>query len=124
MKFTRSLFNSMEHKTFETALINLFETEFGSFFGPTVTKAIVNKIKDLCDIFYPPKTSLTNGKMLWFAVHEDEKQSYGKTIEKTKIIPVTLSVTTYEDIKKYIDGAPIREILKDGIARILRDAKK
>ena len=78
----------------------------------------------MCDTYYSPKTRLTNGKMLWFAVHEDEKQSYGKTMEKTKLIPVILFVTTYEDIKRYIGGVPIREILKDSIARILRDAKK
>ncbi|MCX9027118.1 MAG: DUF1670 domain-containing protein [Candidatus Methanoperedens sp.] len=54
------------------------------------------KIKDVLKLFKSHNRdawSLEAGQTFWFAVHKDEKPSYGKILDKTKIVPVILSVT-------------------------------
>jgi DNA-directed RNA polymerase specialized sigma24 family protein len=59
---------------------------------------------------------------MWFAVYADEKPSYGKTLEKTRITPVILSIVHDEDRKTRENGYSHRELTRFQIARILREA--
>jgi hypothetical protein len=66
--------------------------------------------------------SLEAGQTFWFAVYKDEKPSYGKKLDKTKIVPVILSVTHAEDRELRANGYSHKEIRKMRIARILKEA--
>lgn len=65
--------------------------------------------------------SLEAGQTFWFAVHKDEKPSYGKTLDKTKIVPVIFSVT-HEDRELQANGYSHKEIRKIRIASILKES--
>jgi CRP-like cAMP-binding protein len=69
-----------------------------------------------------PLSNLRLRQTFWFAVHKDEEPSYSKTPDKTKIVPVILSVTHAEDRELRANGYSHKEIRKMRIARILKEA--
>ncbi len=95
MVSTREVYEPIARKTFETALSHLFKTEFGFLGGPAVIELMVNRIKLLCDEYYPPVENFQFGEMLWFAVAEDIKRRKIR-MEDLKLVPLKLPVVTQE----------------------------
>jgi hypothetical protein len=118
----REVYEPIARKTFENALSQLFRTEFGFLGGPAVIELIVNRIKLLCDEYYPPIENLQFGEMLWFAVAEDIKRGHIR-MEDMKLVPVKLPVVTPEDIQMYFKGIPQNEIKKSVMARLFKAAQ-
>jgi hypothetical protein len=50
----RKVYAPLQEKTFEHALTHLFQTEFGFLGGPAVIKLMVDRIRDLVEVYYPP----------------------------------------------------------------------
>jgi hypothetical protein len=109
-------------KTFESAIFNFILTEFPKLGGPKVIELFVKELKSIVDQYYPPITNFKMGQMLWFAVAKDEKTGYGKSMKNLRLRPVVLSVVTYDDIQKRVNGIPLMEIRKSSDARMLREA--
>ncbi len=82
----------------------------------------VNDVLKLFKEYNRDAWNLEPGQTMWFAVCADEKQSYGKTLEKTRITPVILSVVHDDDRKTRENGYSHKELRKFKIARILREA--
>jgi hypothetical protein len=61
--------------------------------------------------------------MLWFAVDENEKASYGKSMSKTKIKPVILTVVNPSYITDLKQGCPLNQLKDKIIARLYLNAK-
>jgi hypothetical protein len=119
----RDGYEPISRKTFENALSQLFLTEFGFLGGPAVIDLIVNRIKSLCDEYYPPIENFQFGEMLWFAVAEDIKRGQIR-MEEMKLVPVKLPVVTPDDIQMYVKGVSQREIKKAVMARLFKAAQK
>jgi hypothetical protein len=119
----RKVYEPIAKKTFETALTQLFKTEFGFLGGPAVIDLMVNRIKQLCDEYYPPIDHFQFGEMLWFAVAEDVKRGQAK-MEDLKIVPIKLPVVTLEDLRNYVNGVSQKEIRKAVVARLFTEAKE
>jgi len=119
----RDVYEPIARKTFENALSQLFRTEFGFLGGPAVINLIVNRIKLLCDEYYPPIENFQFGEMLWFAVAENIKRGQIR-MEDLKLVPVKLPIVTSEDIQMYIKGVPQKEIKKAVMARLFRAAQE
>jgi hypothetical protein len=120
----QSVYGPLLDKTFENVLSNFILTEFPRLGGPKVIELFVKELKSMVDQYYPPITNLKMGQMLWFAVAKDEKTGYGKSMKNLRLRPVVLSVVTYDDIQKRINGIPLKEIQKSSDARMLCEADK
>ncbi|MBU4374012.1 MAG: DUF1670 domain-containing protein [Candidatus Methanoperedenaceae archaeon] len=92
-------------KTLDDVFLNEMQTDFGFLGGPAVIDLIVNRIKLLCDEYYPPIENFQSGEMLWFAVAENIKRGQIR-MEDLKLVPVKLPIVTSEDIQMYIKGVP------------------
>ena len=115
---TRKEYLPLKEKTFENALIKLFQSEFGFLGGPAVIKLIVNRISDLVEEYYPRKERLHFGQMLWFAIDKDEKKNHQKGMKTLKLKPVILSLVTPSDIQDYINNVKQKNMIKKVIARL------
>ena len=51
-----------------------------------IMEFFIDKMERLIEEFYPPVKRLNMGQILWFAVAKDEKPSYGKSMENTRIV--------------------------------------
>jgi hypothetical protein len=120
---TREIYEPIARKTFETVLSHLFRTEFGFLGGPAVIELMVNRIKLLCDEYYPPLENFQFGEMLWFAVAEDIRRGHIR-MEDLKLVPLKLPVVTLEDLQMYAKGVPQKEIRKTVMARLFKAAQK
>ena len=80
----------------------------------------VNDVMKLFNEYNRDAWNLEVGQTIWFAVSADEKQGYGKSLEKTRITPVILSVVHDEDRKTRENGYSHKELRKFKVARILR----
>ncbi len=120
----KAVYGPLKKKTFKYALANILAKEFGFLGGPKVLNLIVEETGKLCEKYFPPRKNMGFGQIIWPAVHIGEKMSYGKSMEKTKIVPVVLSLTTEDDIQSLIDGVSLEEIREQRVVRLLNEAKE
>jgi predicted transcriptional regulator len=110
-------------KTFKNEL-NLFLQEQIPSLGNLTSKVIVDEIQKKIDAYFPPLEHFRMGQILWPAVDINEKASYGKTIEKTKLVPVQLDLIHTDDIEAFIKGKKAKDIRKQIMARLFKQAPK
>lgn len=111
-----------EKKTFRSALMNFMQKEFPQMGGPMIMELFIDKLESLIEQFYPPAKHLKMGQILWFAVAKDEKASYGKSMAKTRIVPVVLTLVSHDDISRLKNRIPMATVKRDIMARLYQEA--
>ena len=119
--YLEAAYSPVEKKTFRSALMHFLTGEFPHIGGPMIMELFIDKMERLIEEFYPPVQRLKMGQILWFAVAKDEKPSYGKSMENTRIVPVVLSLVNHDDIAKIKQGMPLETIKQDIKARLYRE---
>jgi len=117
-----ALYNPVEKKTFRSALMQFLLDEFPHIGGPMIMELFVERVEKLIEDFYPPTKRLKMGQLLWFAVAKEEKPSYGKSMENTKIVPVVLTLINHDDISKLKNRTPLKTVRRDIKARLYQEA--
>jgi len=112
----------LQKKTFKNALMNFIQREFPFVGGSKVVQLMVNEIDEIYKKYNPQ--SMKVGQILWMAVARDEASAQRKGMGNLKKVPVVLTLVSEEDIQRYIDDMPMKEIRQHVIARMLREAKK
>ena len=105
-------------KTFLGALEAFFATEFPQLAGDRARRAVVQGIVDLVHRFFPETSNLRQGQTTWVSVAKDEVSSYGKTIPKTRMVPVILTLIAENDAALRRDGMRLRDLKREAVARI------
>jgi hypothetical protein len=116
--------SQFEKKGFHHALDNFFAENVPQLGGYLTRKAVVEKIIEMIDSYYPPSERLKMGQMIWFAVHKDEKTGYGKKLESCRQTPVILDVINHADIECLLNNIKKRERQKKVVVRLFRQAYK
>lgn len=119
--YVYEMYAPVQKKTFEAVMTNYIEKEFPQIGGPMIVGLFVDKLKEFIEAYYPAHSRLKMGQILWFAVAKDERHSYGKSMEKTRIVPVVLTLITHEDIEKMRNRVPLRYIKQDIMARLYKE---
>ncbi len=119
-----NIYQSIEQKTFRSALFHFVKKEYGFTMGNLGIERFCKDVEGLVEKYYPKREYLKAGQMLWYAVAEEEKPSYAKRITETKMVPVILSIVTEEDIEGLKKGAGLREIKKKLPIRLHEEAKE
>jgi len=84
-----------------------FLNEYGYDKGPVVVEAIVADICDTVRGYYLHGENLEPGQLLYLAPAKEERAGRGKTIAKTRMIPVRLTLVDQEDLDAIRDGAVV-----------------
>jgi len=120
----KRILQPIEQKTFKNALQQFFKNEVPQIGGEMISGLISEKIQTLIDTFYPKTERLTMGQMLWFAIDEKETPSYGKSMKKTKIKPVILTMVHPDDITAIKNKCSMLTLKEHIIARLYKEAKE
>jgi hypothetical protein len=124
LNYNQRVYQPIEHKTFKNALQQFFKDEVPQIGGEMIIGLITDKIQNLIDSFYPKTERLSMGQMLWFAIDEKEKPSYGKSMSKTKIKPVILTIVHPDDIRALKNNCSILTLKDQIMARLYKETKE
>jgi len=111
-------YNSAQYRFFKPAVVNFFAREFPKFFGPVMREKVADEIISLFDRLRPDIKCLKPGQILWNAL---DKNTRGN-LPNQKYVPVVLTIINDEDVKQLIKGNSMATIIKNAIARIIREA--
>lgn len=108
-------------KTFTGALEAFFAVEFPQLAGERARRAVVHGIVDMVHRFYPATAHLRQGQTTWVSVAKDEVSAYGKTIPKTRMVPVIVTLLAENEAAQRRDGKPLRDLKREATARICQE---
>jgi DNA-binding CsgD family transcriptional regulator len=110
------------HKTFEGALLAYLANEFPQLAGDRARVAVARGMIEMVHRYYPETTHLRQGQTVWPTIAKDETSSYGKKIEKTRLVSVILDLVRSDDAKERMEGKPLCDIKREAVARLLLQA--
>jgi len=123
MSYRQSVYGPLQRKSFRAALVRELREDIPTL-GDLTATAIAQKLEQLVEQYFPKTERLRMGQLLWLAVDEHESAGYGKSIENTKLKPVTLDLVDREDIEHFMKGVSQKEVRKKTVVRLFRQAKE
>jgi hypothetical protein len=99
-----------------------FLNEYGYDKGPVVVEAIVDDICDTVRTYYLRGEDLEPGQLLYLAPAKEERAGRGKTMAKTRMIPVRLTLVDNEDLDAIKDGAVVAQRREIRVRRLTHQA--
>ena len=111
-------FHSAKARFLEGALNIFFKREFPKLLGPILRRKLVEEIIKLLQDLLPLKDHVKPGQIVWNAVSTKTRADS----PNVRFVPVTLTMINEQDIQQLADGEPMTKIMKQGIARITKEA--
>ena len=118
LQHARDTFGPQCFKTFDGALNAFLSQECPQLGGLRTRQTLVATIAQLVASHFPSTSHMAQGQIRWTAVHKDEKSSYGKTIAQSQLTPVVLDLLPASEIEARAEGAKLREVKKEAVARL------
>lgn len=111
-------------RNLRTRLVNRFRDKYRFMGGEEIIQFIVDDILDLVEQEYRSMDVMRKGQILWDGVAVKQKRKPGRALnmKETRTKPIVLSLITEEDIGKLKDGGSFRELRKDALERLTREA--
>lgn len=100
------------------AIVNFFTREFSGYFGPIVRENIADALIDIFEKNAPTKDRIKHGQILWNALDKNTRADS----PNRRYVPVVLSLVTDGDIALFEKEKPAKNVRKQVIARIIREA--
>lgn len=100
------------------AIINFFAREFSGYFGPVVRENIADALIEVFEKNVPQTDRVKHGQILWNALDKNTRADS----PNRRYVPVVLSLVAHEDIALFEKKKPPKEVRKQVIARIIREA--
>lgn len=127
-KFSRQQYKVIYGPLAQKTLHNILKRELLEQFGfesmGLIADALIHRFLKILDEYAPERIRLLPGQLLWLAVATNEKTGYGKTMLKSKLVPVMVTVISSEDLELMAENRLTFKELRPGIvARILKEAK-
>jgi len=120
----QQIYGPTGRKSFRSALCHMLITMFPGQFGEEVTELFADKLLELFMQFHPERSRTSVGQVIWSAVAVDDPPARGKTIEKTRLVPVVLDLLTKKDVDHVIKKGVTVAFRRRRIARLLNQAYK
>jgi hypothetical protein len=111
-------FHSAKARFLECALNNFFKREFPKLLGPILRRKLVEELIKLLQDLLPLKEHVKPGQIVWNAVCAKTRADS----PNVRFVPVTLTMIDEQDVQQLADGVPMSAIIKQGIARITKEA--
>jgi hypothetical protein len=117
-----SLYRRLARRNLESLLRYKFLHEYGYDKGEVVAAAIVDDICATVRTYYARADDLEPGQLIYPAPAATERGGRGKTMAKTKMVPVVLSAVAPEDIEAIRSSTPMIEIRQKRVRRLAHEA--
>jgi hypothetical protein len=117
-KYLVDTYGPQTQKTFVGALEAFFAVEFPQLAGDRARRSVVQGIVEMVHRFYPATSHLRQGQTTWVSVAKDEVSSYGKSIPKTRMVPVIVTLLATDEAAQRRDGKRLRDLKREAVARI------
>jgi hypothetical protein len=111
-------FSSAKARFLEGALNIFFKREFPKLLGPILRRKLVAELINLIQDLLPLKEHVKPGQIVWNAVCTKTRADS----PNVRFVAVTLTMIDEQDIQQLADGMPMTKIMKQGIARITKEA--
>ncbi len=111
-------YKAAKERFFKPVIVNFFAQEFPRLFGPIMREKLADELIRLFETLAPETKRIKPGQILWNAL---DKRTRGDSPNR-KYVPVILSLITEDDVNQLTKGAPMSQITKEAIARIIRQA--
>lgn len=115
-------YSPVSYKSFAGALNAFFKNEIPALGGDRIRMTVVREINAMASKFFPYTTNLRPGQTPWVTVSVDSKGAYGKRIQDTELVPVTLDVVGADDAAERARGRKLKDMKKDACARLCEQA--
>jgi hypothetical protein len=99
-----------------------FLNEYGYDKGEVVARAIVADICETIRRYYRRKGDLEPGELIYLAPAQGQRAGRGRTMAKTKLLPVKLTIVAQEDIEAIRDGVRTAGRREIRVRRLCREA--
>lgn len=111
-------YHTAHDRFLKPAIVNFFTREFSGLFGPVIRENIADALIDLFEQNVQQTSGLKHGQMLWNALDKSTRADSPNRRYK----PVILTLVNDEDIRLFEKQTPIKEIRKQVIARLIKEA--
>jgi molybdenum-dependent DNA-binding transcriptional regulator ModE len=118
----QAMYLPQTYKSFEGALAAFLAEQCPQIGGSMTRQVLVQGISQMVAKFYPETSHLRQGQIVWPTVHRQEKSSYGKAIRDCQLTPVVLDLIRAEDAAERAQGKRLRDMKKEAVARLCRQA--
>ena len=115
-------YGPQQYKTFIGALEAFLCTECPQLGGFRTRQVLASTLTAMVHKFFPETSHLRQGQTPWVTVHKDAKHSYGKKMNQTPLINVTLDLVRIEDIEERKNGKKLRDLKKEAAVRMLKQS--
>jgi Protein of unknown function (DUF1670) len=111
-------YTSARQRFLKPVIQEFFARELPRFFGPVLREKIADQLISIFENLCPETTRLKPGQVFWNALNKNTRAMS----TNRSYVPVTLSLITQKDIDRLTNGAPMSEITRTAIARIIKEA--
>lgn len=111
-------YHSAHRRLLQASIAQFFETNFPKWFGPEIRDRIAHELINIIEDQCPATTALRPGQCVWNAVAIDTRADS----QKLRLVPIVLTLVDDADITRLESGAPMAEVMRNSIARVLDEA--
>ena len=121
----KSVYGPLSVKTLHNVLKRELMEHFGFENMGLIADGIINRFFEIIKEYAPLKERIVPGQLLWLAASAKERCGYGKSMLKTKLVPVVLTLISSDDICQMAEGEKsIIDLRPYIVARLLKEAKQ
>lgn len=121
-KFRKDMYGGLLKKNLKNMMIRELIERFGYSDKTAIAELLVDAFIQIYETHAPEVQRVKPGQMVWLAVDVDDPPARNKTLDRTKLKPVILTVASEYDLVKVRNGLHPRKMLKQVCARILQEA--
>lgn len=122
-QYYKATYGPLAQKTLHNVLKRELMDQFGFENMGLIADALIHRFLELLHEYSPDRIRLLPGQILWLAVARDEKVGYGKSMLRSKLVPVVLTAVSSEDLKAMAhDRKSYRDLRPIVVARMLKEA--
>jgi len=118
----KALYGPSQKKTLHNLLKRELLFNFGYEDKGKIADVLINSFLEIIDKYGQDKQKIKPYQIVWPAVAKDDYPAYGKTMDKTKYIPVVLTLWTPEELELLTQGTDSKTLYAQRIARFHKQA--
>lgn len=120
---SKKRFGPLQQKSLHHALVHLLGKEFPrTLGGERLRKLCADMILEVVHRHQRPRHQLSHGQVLWAAIDKNDPPAHGKTIARTQLVPVVLTLSCDEDVQGRINQVSAPQRLLDKAVRLCHQA--
>ena len=116
--YIRKKYAPLQEKTLQNALAHAIAEQFPRIGGPRIRGLCAEMILEVIEAHVRPQEHVRHGQVLWMGVATDHPPRYRQRLTDAKLVPVTLDLSTPEDIDARIDRKRPMERLEGKAVRL------